>query len=441
VARRLAAPQPGAAETQLPAAELRPGDHVIVSAGELVPADGEIVQGLATINEAAVTGESAPVLREAGTDRSGVIGGTKVLSDQIIVRVTAEPGHSFLDRMIALVEGANRQKTPNEIALTLLLAAMTLTFLVVVATLPAIGAAVGVQVDPLLLIALLGLCWAGIVTNSPAPGAPLKAGSFATPGVWVALFGTLVIAGLMAWRVWGAILWGVVAAALLAWPLGLLTYEAVPFQPPDIGPILFKLDIPGALGLFMVIFVFFFMDLFDTVGTLIGVGEQGGFMKEGKLPRARQALLSDAIGTVAGACMGTSTVTSYIESAAGIGQGGRTGLANVTTAVLFLLALFTAPVVSMIAGAQPVIAPALIVVGAMMLKGVAKVKWDDVTEAIPAYISLVVIPLTMSIALGIALGFLCYTVLKVVTGKYKEVHWILYLVDVLVVAYLVKGVG
>ncbi|GFF07917.1 potassium-transporting ATPase ATP-binding subunit [Stenotrophomonas maltophilia] len=128
---------------------------MIVSAGELVPADGEIVQGLATINEAAVTGESAPVLREAGTDRSGVIGGTKVLSDQIIVRVTAEPGHSFLDRMIALVEGANRQKTPNEIALTLLLAAMTLTFLVVVATLPAIGAAVGVQVDPLLLIALL----------------------------------------------------------------------------------------------------------------------------------------------------------------------------------------------------------------------------------------------------------------------------------------------
>ena len=128
---------------------------MIVSAGELVPTDGEIVQGLATINEAAVTGESAPVLREAGTDRSGVIGGTKVLSDQIIVRVTAEPGHSFLDRMIALVEGANRQKTPNEIALTLLLAAMTLTFLVVVATLPAIGAAVGVKVDPLLLIALL----------------------------------------------------------------------------------------------------------------------------------------------------------------------------------------------------------------------------------------------------------------------------------------------
>jgi len=142
-------------ESKIPAAQLRAGDLVIVSAGELIPADGEIERGVATINESAVTGESAPVLREAGTDRSGVIGGTKVLSDEIMVRVTAEPGHSFLDRMIALVEGANRQKTPNEIALTMLLAAMTLTFLVVCATLPMIGGFVGVTVDPLLLIALL----------------------------------------------------------------------------------------------------------------------------------------------------------------------------------------------------------------------------------------------------------------------------------------------
>ena len=154
VARRVDASLHGS-ETRVAAVELRPGDTVIVSAGEQIPADGEIIRGLATINEAAVTGESAPVLREAGTDRSGVIGGTKVLSDEIIIRITAEPGHSFLDRMIALVEGANRQKTPNEVALTMLLAAMTLTFLIVVATLPAIGAFVGVQVAPLLLIALL----------------------------------------------------------------------------------------------------------------------------------------------------------------------------------------------------------------------------------------------------------------------------------------------
>ncbi len=160
IARRIelpagANPDRRGTEARIPAAELHPGDLVVVSAGELVPADGEIEHGLATINEAAVTGESAPVLREAGTDRSGVIGGTKVLTDEIIVRVTAEPGHSFLDRMIALVEGANRQKTPNEIALNILLASMTLSFLLVCATLPAIGAFVGVKVDPLLLIALL----------------------------------------------------------------------------------------------------------------------------------------------------------------------------------------------------------------------------------------------------------------------------------------------
>ena len=143
------------AETRIPASELRRGDRVIVSAGELVPADGEIIKGLATVNEAAVTGESAPVLREAGTDRSSVIGGTKVLSDEIVIEISAEPGGSFLDRMIALVEGANRQKTPNEIALTMLLAAITLTFLIVVATLPFIAGFVGAKLDPLLLIALL----------------------------------------------------------------------------------------------------------------------------------------------------------------------------------------------------------------------------------------------------------------------------------------------
>ncbi|HVK52179.1 MAG TPA: potassium-transporting ATPase subunit KdpB [Pseudoxanthomonas sp.] len=155
VARRVSSALDGAQATIVPAAELKPNDRVIISAGEIIPADGEIVKGLATINESAVTGESAPVLREAGTDRSGVIGGTKVLSDEIIVRVTAEPGHSFLDRMIALVEGANRQKTPNEIALGLLLVTMTLTFLIVVITLPSIAGFVGLTLNPLLLVALL----------------------------------------------------------------------------------------------------------------------------------------------------------------------------------------------------------------------------------------------------------------------------------------------
>ncbi|MEI2415128.1 potassium-transporting ATPase subunit KdpB [Orrella sp. JC864] len=156
VARRVVIDAAGVHETQtVAAARLQPGDLVRVAAGEIVPADGEIVRGLATINESAVTGESAPVLREAGTDRSGVIGGTKVLSDEIVVRVTSLPGDSFLDRMIALVEGASRQKTPNEIALGLLLGTMTLTFLIVVGTLPAIAGFVGIPIDPLQLVALL----------------------------------------------------------------------------------------------------------------------------------------------------------------------------------------------------------------------------------------------------------------------------------------------
>ncbi len=152
VARRL---DDAGRETSVPAAELRPGDRILVEEGQLIPADGEIIEGVATINEAAVTGESAPVLREAGTDRSGVIGGTKVLSDRIVVRVTAEPGHSFLDRMIALVEGSNRQKTPNEIALGIVLVVMTITFLIVVVTLPFIGGFVDVQINVVLLVALL----------------------------------------------------------------------------------------------------------------------------------------------------------------------------------------------------------------------------------------------------------------------------------------------
>jgi K+-transporting ATPase ATPase B chain len=155
IARRVPSEQNIAAAVTIPAAELKPGDLVVISAGEIIPADGEIVHGLATINESAVTGESAPVLREAGTDRSGVIGGTQVLSDEIVMQITAEQGHSFLDHMIALVEGANRQKTPNEIALGLLLLTMTLTFLIVVITLPFIASFAGAKLDLLLLVALL----------------------------------------------------------------------------------------------------------------------------------------------------------------------------------------------------------------------------------------------------------------------------------------------
>jgi AGZA family xanthine/uracil permease-like MFS transporter len=220
-----------------------------------------------------------------------------------------------------------------------------------------------------------------------------------------------------------AILWGIAAALVAGIPTGIVEFEGVASLPPSLEPTLFKLDIAGALsmGLVTIVFVFFFLDLFDTVGTLIGIGEEGKFMKDGTLPRARQAFLSDAVGTVTGSLLGTSTVTSYIESAAGVGAGGRTGLANMVTAGLFVGALFFSPIVRMIGGGYevegagvlyPVIAPALVVVGSLMFKGATRIRWEDPTECIPAFLTLLIMPVTFSITEGISFGFISYSVFQ-----------------------------
>jgi AGZA family xanthine/uracil permease-like MFS transporter len=184
-----------------------------------------------------------------------------------------------------------------------------------------------------------------------------------------------------------------------------------------------------------VIFVFFFLALFDSVGTLVGVASQAGLMRGGTLPRAKQALLADAVGTVIGAGLGTSTVTAYIESATGVSAGGRTGLANVVTAALFFLSLFFFPLVRMIGGGYstgggavlyPVVAPALVLVGTLMMAGVRSIDWDDPTEAIPAFLTVVMMPLTVSITDGIAFGFIAYALLKLATGRWREGHWLVY---------------
>jgi AGZA family xanthine/uracil permease-like MFS transporter len=199
-----------------------------------------------------------------------------------------------------------------------------------------------------------------------------------------------------------------------------------------------QLDIAGAFSPSMVsvIFVFFFLALFDSVGTLVGVASQAGLMRGGTLPRARSALLADAVGTVIGAGLGTSTVTAYIESSTGVAAGGRTGLANVVTAALFLLSLFFFPLVRMIGGGYqapgglvlyPVVAPALVLVGTLMMAGVTRIAWDDATEAIPAFLAIVVMPLAVSITDGIAFGFIAHAVLKLATGRGREAHWLVYL--------------
>ncbi|UCC40567.1 MAG: NCS2 family permease [Candidatus Aminicenantes bacterium] len=297
-----------------------------------------------------------------------------------------------------------------------------------------------------LFIALIGLEYGGLIVDTP--GVFIGLGDLTSRPVVLVLFGLVLTSVLMVLRVRGAVLIGILATAILGIPLGIVKYQGVLAVPPSVAPTLFQLDILGAIktGLITVIFVFFFLDLFDTVGTLIGVSEPAGFLKGGRLPRANQAMFSDAIGTVGGALLGTSTVTSYIESATGIAQGARTGLANVFTSFLFLIALFFSPLAEMIGGEyvfngqtlRPVIAPPLIIVGYLMMKCVTRINWEDLTDAIPAFLTIIFIPLTLSITEGIAFGFISYSLLKLVAGRGKEVHWIIYLFSVLfIVRYLV----
>ena len=243
----------------------------------------------------------------------------------------------------------------------------------------------------------------------------------------------------MSRRVGGAILIGIVAIAFAGIPLGLSHWPEHLFSVPHPSGTLFKLDLRGAtkLGLGELVFVFFFVDRFDNVGTLIGVCEQGGFLRDGKLPRASRALLADAFGTMAGALTGTSTVTSYIESAAGVAAGARTGLGNMVIAALFLAAMFCAPLVAAIPTYAT--APALILVGALMCGAVARVRWNDFTEAFPAFLTLVATPLTFSIATGLSIGLLSFTFLKLGSGRYREITpliWILSALFVLRYAFL-----
>jgi AGZA family xanthine/uracil permease-like MFS transporter len=298
-----------------------------------------------------------------------------------------------------------------------------------------------------LLIALVGLEWAGLVVGSPATYVTL--GELKSAPVLLALFGVAVTSILFALNVRGAILIGILASTVVGLITGMVEFGGKVVElPPSIGPTFFKLELPNIFAkpqLLSVIFIFIFLDLFDTVGTLVGVSQQAGLMVDGKLPKARQALVSDAIATSTGALLGTSTVTSYIESASGISAGGRTGLTNIVTAVLMLLALFFSPIIKMVGVGHdvsgitgyPIIAPALIIVGSLMLKNIVHIDWDDATESIPAFLTLLMMPLTFSITDGLAFGFISYALLKLVSGRGKQVHWLIYLFAVLfVVRYI-----
>lgn len=284
-----------------------------------------------------------------------------------------------------------------------------------------------------LFIAFIGLQNAGIIRANEATQVSL--GDFSQPGVRLALIGLAVIAILMSRRIKGAILLGILITAVIGMFMGITPLPSglgdIIGRPQSLAPIIGKLDIKGALGLgFMVIFAFVFVDVFDTMGTLMGTAARAGFLDEkGRLPKIRNAMLVDAVGTAGGAFLGTSTVTTYVESTAGISEGGRTGLTSIVTGVLFLLALFLSPLAGLIPSQAT--APALVIVGVLMAGGVTGINFEDFTEALPAFLTLLFMPLAFSIADGIAIGFLSYPIVKAVAGRYREVHWFVYILAVI----------
>ncbi|MDP3364447.1 MAG: NCS2 family permease, partial [Pseudomonas sp.] len=284
---------------------------------------------------------------------------------------------------------------------------------------------------------IIALKNAGIVVDHPATLVGL--GDMSKGGALLACLGFFVIAALAYRKVTGAVMIGILLVTGLSIALGLSELQGVVSMPPSLMPTLLQLDIAGALdiGLISVIFAFLFVDLFDTSGTLVGVAQKANLLdKDGKMPRLGRALLADSSATMAGAALGTSTTTSYIESAAGISAGGRTGLTACVVAALFLLALFFAP----LAGAVPAYAtaPALLFVAVLMMSSLAQIDWDDLTVAAPVVVAALAMPLTFPIANGIAFGFIAWTAVKVLAGRWRELNpamWVLSALFVVKLAY------
>lgn len=291
-----------------------------------------------------------------------------------------------------------------------------------------------------LFIAFIGLKNAGIVVSNPVTYVEL--GDLTSGPTLLALFGLVVTVILLVRKVMGAIFYGIIITAIIGWFAGFTqTPEAIVSLPPApealgafIGP-LFDPSVMFTGTMLIVIFTFLFVDFFDTAGTLVGVASQAGLMKDDKLPRAGRALASDSIATIAGAAVGTSTTTAYVESSAGVSVGGRTGFTAFVVAICFFLAMFFSPLLSVIS--SEVTAPALIIVGVMMASNLARIEWGKMEIAVPSFLTIVSMPLTFSIATGIALGFIFYPIAKIVKGEAKEVHPIMYGLFVVFLLYFI----
>jgi AGZA family xanthine/uracil permease-like MFS transporter len=298
-----------------------------------------------------------------------------------------------------------------------------------------------------LFIAFIGLKDAGIIVPNPATAVSL--GNLTTPTAALSLSGLVVIGALQAWKVKGAILIGILATTAAGWAMGLAHVVPGAYDLTAMSATFGKLNVLGAfnmksnlaLTVVEIVFVFLFVDLFDNVGTLVAVTKEAGLVdKDGNVPRLNRILISDSIATMVGSVLGTSTVTSYIESAAGVSAGGRTGLTSVVVGLLFLCTLFFAPLVQAIPSAAT--APALILVGALMIGSIAEVDWADPNVAIPAFLTVVITPLSYSIANGLAFGITSYAALKLLRGQAKPGDWLLFVLSALFILrfiYLAKG--
>ena len=286
-----------------------------------------------------------------------------------------------------------------------------------------------------LFIAFVGLRNAGIVKADPAT--IVSMGNLRDPNVALAVFGILIIATLQAWKVRAAILLGILSTTAVGAAAGLVHWQPQSYQWSDISGTMLHLDIRGALGLGLleIVFVFLFVDLFDNLGTLMGVSKKAGLLESGnskpgsRIPRMNRILLTDATATIGGSLLGTTTVVSYIESAAGVAAGGRTGVTSIVTGLLFIAALFIAPLIGAVPAAAT--APALVVVGGLMISAVAEIPWDDACTAFPAFLTLITIPLTFSIANGLACGIISYVIIHLASGRGRQVPWAAYLLAVL----------
>ena len=286
-----------------------------------------------------------------------------------------------------------------------------------------------------LFIAFIGLRQTKIITAHPTNLVGL--GDLHSPSAILAIVGLAVTLILMVLRVNGALFFGMIVTGIIAYFTGQLTFDkgimSLPSLPEGLivaNPITALTDVVEH-GLYAVVFSFILVTIFDTTGTMIGVANQAGLMKGDKLPRARKALLSDSLATAVGAMFGTSPTTAFIESTSGVAAGGRTGLTSLTVAALFIVSAFFGPLVSAVSGIAAITAPALIIVGSLMMGSIAKIHWNELDEAFPAFLTVLSMPLTSSISTGIALGFISFPLLKITKGKWREVHPLLYVFAVL----------